>query len=322
MSERKITRVESHNLGLPRKLNVAICARVSSHKASQDNSIETQTNGLYEMIDATPKWWLHKVYIERGSGKDVAHRGALGEMLYDCRDGKIDIILTKSIGRFGRNTVDTLSILRDLDARGINVYFILENIWLKDKSKNFVLEIMAGIAQNESFDRSENIRWGIEKSIKNGDSKLYKRKCYGYTHDSSGNLIIDDEQAEVVRLIYSLYLDGHSVISIIRELEKRGIKSPMGKDKWAKRAIEVALENEKYIGNVALGKTFSEGEYPTIKRKLNRGQKKMYQMDNAHDAIISVEQFQAVQAERQRRTNVEVIDGVRKRKDTHYSGKK
>jgi site-specific DNA recombinase len=221
--------------------------------------------------------------------------------------------MTKSISRFRRNTVDTLDAIRRLKSINVDVIFASEEIRLSDNDSEFYITALEAAAQEESRVKSETIKWGLQKSLKSGNSKLYARKCFGYKHNTEGSLVIVEEQAKIVRLIYSYYLDGHSIVSIIKELKSQNIKSPTGKDNWSKRAIETILSNEKYIGQVLVGKTYG-GEFPNNKRYLNKGERNQFLASNTHDAIISSEIFEKVTVERQRRSNVEIIHG----KSTHY----
>lgn len=166
----------------------------------------------------------------------------------------------------------------------------------------------------------EAIKWGLKRGFLSGNSKLYSRKCFGYKHNEDGELIIDEGQAEVVRTIFDLYLSGLSVVLIIRELENRNIKSPQGKDKWSKHAIQRILTNEKYIGHVLLGKTCT-GDFPKNKHQQNDGNQDKFLMKNAHEPTIEEEKFERVQKEMKRRSNIEIVFGMAKRKGTHYSSK-
>ncbi|WP_278246869.1 recombinase family protein [Peptoclostridium acidaminophilum] len=165
------------------------------------------------------------------------------------------------------------------------------------------------------------MKWNLYNGFKNGTSKLYSRKCFGYQEDQDGNLIILEKDAQTVRRIFELYLDGFSTIAIIRELKRLEIKSPTGKDAWSKRSIETLLSNEKYIGNVLLGKTYSKG-YPDNERLINKDEKNKYLATNNHPPIISEEIFERVQAEKLRRSNIQIDNDGVKRKSTHYSMKK
>jgi hypothetical protein len=171
-----------------------------------------------------------------------------------------------------------------------------------------MISIIEALVQSENESRSENIKWGIKQHVANGSSKLYDRKCYGYAHDADGSLIIDDVEAKNVRMIFNLYLQGKSVLGILKELEQQGIKSPTGKDKWCKRTIDVMLSNEKYIGTVRL--------LDSDKHEMQ------YVSENNNLAIISKETFQAVQIEKARRSNVTQVDNENQRKSKKYSSKK
>ncbi|MBC2727266.1 recombinase family protein [Desulfosporosinus sp.] len=266
-------------------------------------------------------WELVDIYADVRSGKNTSGRPRFQRMLEDCRNHKIEMIITKSISRFGRNTVETIYAINELRALLVDIYFENDNIHTKGSQNDFIISILEAYAQAESQARSENIKWGIAKGFKDGSSKLYNRKCFGYRHNQEGELIIDEEEALIVQKIFDLYLNGYSVIAIICELETLEIKSPTGKDRWSKRAIENMLINEKYIGNVLVGKTYSN-EFPNNKRLVNKNESDKYLAEDCHPAIISKEKFDRVQAEKARRSNIEIDpDGV-KRKSTHYSMKK
>ena len=173
-------------------------------------------------------------------------------MLEDCQSNNLDIILTKSISRFGRDTVDTLEALNQLKTLRVRVIFEQEVLDTADTDNDLMISIIESIAQAENESRSENIKWGIKQRAAQGTSKLYNRKCYGYYNDEDGNLVINEEEAKNVRLIFNLYLQGKSVLGIVKELERLGIKSPTGKATWPKRTIDVMLSNEKYTGTVRL----------------------------------------------------------------------
>lgn len=168
-------------------------------------------------------------------------------MLDDCRFRKLDIVITKNISRFGRDTVEILDALNQLRTLGVRVIFEQEELDTATTDSSLMISIIESFAQAENEARSENIKWGIKQRAALGTSKLYDRKCYGFKYRSDGKLVIDEEQAENVRLIFDLYLSGKSVLGIIKELQKRGILSPIGKEKWCKRTIDVMLSNEKYV---------------------------------------------------------------------------
>ena len=173
-------------------------------------------------------------------------------MLEDCRSKQIYIIITKSISRFERDTAESLEALRELMDLGVRVIFQQEDLDTNDTDSELMISVIESLAQAENESRSTNIRWGIKQKAAQGTSKLYNKKCYGYDHDEDGKLIINEDEFAVVRLIFTCYLNGKSIIGILKKFENRNIKSPTGKDKWPKRTIEVMLSNEKYTGSVRL----------------------------------------------------------------------
>ena len=230
------------------------------------------------------------------------------------------MIITKSISRFGRNTVDVLSVLHALQEQGIDVFFEVETLHPNDPANAFIISGIEALAQAESESHGENIRISIHISLKNPDAKLYNRSCYGYQTDSAGRLMVVPEQAAIVQKIFKMYLNGHSLVSIIDDLYCSYIPSPAGKDKWSKGTVDNIIKNEKYIGDVLVVKTYIE-PYSLGKRKTNRGDQMQCQVSNHHDPIITREIFQGVQEERARRTNVSYEDGRPKRKNVKFSSK-
>ena len=201
-----------------------------------------------------------------------------------------------------------MDALNRLKAFGIRVIFEQEELDTANTDSDLIISVIESVAQAENESRSENIKWGIKNRAASGKSNLYDRKCYGYKHGADGRLIIDEETAKNVKLIFDLYLSGQSVVGIIKELEKREILSPTGKEKWCKRTIDVMISNEKYTGDVKLLKSGnSEVQYLST--------------DN-NPAIISKESFEAVQVEKARRINVTSGDSVKQRKSKKYSSKR
>jgi site-specific DNA recombinase len=319
MSERKIITIPPRIKLVPYK-RVAIYCRVSTDHIAQEDSLKAQIDRYQKMVEARVDWQLVKTYSDIASGRNTSGRTGFMDLMNDCRAGKIDLIITKSISRFGRNTVDILSNIRELRKYNVDVFFEVENMWTSESSSELMLSIISAVAQEDSAAKSQNIRMGIEYRLMNGTSHLYSRPCYGFKKGANGNLTIDEKQAENVRWIFDLYLQGHSVVSIIRELRKRRIKSPSGKTVWSKRAIETLLCNEKYVGDVIVGKTFRH-EFPSSRRSINRGEHKVYEATDAHEPIIQREVFDKVQQEHKMRSNIQI--GARKvvRRDTRYSMK-
>lgn len=289
-----------------RDKRVGIYCRVSTNSSEQLKSLTAQVSHLTRITAATPQWLLVDVYMDIATSKTGSLRKEFTRMLNDCGSNKLDIILTKSISRFGRDTVEILDAMNQLKLLGFRVIFEQEELDTANTDSNLMISIIECIAQAENESRSENIKWGIKHRAASGTSKLYDRKCY--EHDAEGKLIIDEETAENVRMIYDLYLQGQSVIGIIRELEKRKIVSPTGKEKWCKRTIDVMLSNEKYTGNVRL---------------LKSGNSEVHYLESDNNpVIITKEVFEAVQIEKTRRSNVVKGDSGKKRKSSKYSSKK
>lgn len=299
---------------------VAIYCRVSTNHHSQEESLEAQMEGLKQIVKNNSDWSLFKVYTDKDSGGNTFRFG-FQNMIFDCYENHIDIVLVKSISRLSRNTVDLLETVNKLRCMGKEIIFHDENIKTSQAENDVFVAAVTAFAQAESESNSEAIKWGLKRGFESGQSKLYNRRCFGYKHNEKGELTINEAQAEVVRKIYDLYLKGYSVDLIIRDLERLNIKSPMGKDKWSKRAIKTILTNEKYIGNVILGKTYT-GVFPNNKQQSNNGAQEKYLLEDAHEPIVEREKFEQVQEEIKRRSNVEIVDGKIKRKKTHYSSKK
>lgn len=290
-----------------REKRVGIYCRVSTNDMEQLNSLAVQVSALTRLVAATPSWLLVDVYMDIASSKTGSSRKEFTRMLDDCKSKKLEIIITKSISRFGRDTVETLEALRQMRNLGIRVIFEQESLDTADTDSELMISIIESFAQAENESRSDNIKWGLKQKAASGTSKLYDRKCYGYDHDEDGRLIINETEAENVQKIFKWYLEGKSILGIMKKLEKQGIQSPTGKDKWPKRTIDVLLSNEKYTGNVRL--------FDSVKREVQ------YLSEDNHPAIISSETFQAVQMEKMKRSNVTKGEEGIKRKSKKYSSK-
>ncbi len=270
---------------IPSKLKVAAYCRISTRADGQQSSLVAQEHYYEDHIKQNPSWFFVGVYSDIGSGTRIKGRSRFKALLSACKRGKIDMILTKSAHRFARNTVDALKTIRMLRNKNIDIYFDQEDIHSLYESSEFMLSLICARAQEESFSKSEDIKWGLRKSFKNPDFRYYQRICYGYTHDLKGKLIVHEEQAEVVRLIYEMAACGASLARISSQLEDMGIPSPRGKKTWSKETLRKILENEKYTGKVTLQKTLVENylEHRQIK---NTGQIDKYQIVNNHMAIM------------------------------------
>ncbi len=301
------------------KRKVAAYCRVSTKKEIQLYSLEAQKQYYKNLIESNEEFVFVGIYADTATGLKKKDRVQFAKLLKDCKKKKIDIIYTKSISRFARNTLDFLEVIRKLKKMGVNVYFENERIWLQKERSELTMTIYATVAQEESISKSRITRWGLVSGFKSGASKLANRVCYGYKQDKDGNLIIDEEPAKNVKLIFDLYLKGYSLSGISKELYKRGIASPTGKETWTSAAIDKLLGNEKYIGQALLQKT----HVPNVldqKQKKNNGDRTKYLYENNHIGIIDVAVFEAVQAEKARRTNVvSSICGKQIRKNTRHS---
>ncbi|MGF3076214.1 recombinase family protein [Facklamia sp. P12955] len=235
-----------------REIKVGIYCRVSKNDKEQLNSLSNQISGLTRLVAANPKWLLLDIYIDIASSKTGSSRKEFTRMIEDIKSKNIEVVITKSVSRFGRDTVDVLEALNVIKNAQARIIFEQEQIDSKENDSDMIISVITVIAQAENETRSENIKWGLQKKAAQGISKLYNRKCYGYSHDSKGELIINEEEAKVVRKIFDWYLDGKSIIGIVKALQKEEIKTSTGKDVWSKRAIETILSNEKYIGSVRL----------------------------------------------------------------------
>lgn len=291
-----------------REKRVGIYCRVSTNSTEQLQSLTAQVSHLTRVTATVPQWLLSDVYMDIATSKTGSSRKEFNRMLEDCKSHKLEIVITKDVSRFGRDTVEVLDAFNKLKALGVRVIFEGNSLDTANTDSDLMVAVMESIAQAENESRSENIRWGIKQRAAAGTSKLYDRKCYGYKHDEYGHLVIDEEKAKNVKLIFDLYINGQSVVGIIKELAKRKILSPTGKEKWCKRTIDVMLSNEKYTGDVEL---------------LKSGKSEVHYLASGNNpAIISKEVFEAVQMEKVRRSNVVKDENSRRRKSKKYSSKK
>ena len=300
---------------------VAIYCRVSSDSKEQLNSLTNQISFLTQYVFQNVQWRLVDIYIDIQSGRDTKSRPEFERMMNDCAKKKVEQIVTKSISRFGRNTVVTLDAINKLRSLGVDVYFQNEGLNSLNGENSFMISTIEAIAQEEIVQRSENIRWGILKRANAGKGKIFQRKCFGYAQDQDGHLAIEDTEADIVRMIFDWYLSGHSILAIRKELQKRAIKSPTGQDAWSKRTLETMLKNEKYAGDVQVMKTYTE-PYPKGKRQVNQGEYDRFILEESHPAIIPKDVFELVQAIQLERSNVVQGESGNTRKSTRYSMKK
>lgn len=266
-------------------LRVAAYCRVSTH-LKQEGSLNTQSQYFRRTIKKNPRWICAGIFCDVKSGRN-SNRPGFMRLLRKCDNGKIDMIVIKSMSRFTRNTLDALNVVRHLKDIGVDVFFEKENIHTLDETGELLFSVFAALVQSECFNISENVKWGIERSIQNPDSKFYSRPCYGYRRTPDGKgLVIFEEEASIVRLIFQLRNSGFGYRKIQKALKERGIPSPSGKPQWSTETIKKTLLNEKYHGDVFFFKHFRK-EYPAKREKKNHGEHAMYLCSNHHPAIIS-----------------------------------
>ena len=283
------------------KRRVAAYARVSTDTDEQFTSYEAQIDYYTHYIKKRPDWEFVKVYTDEGiSGTNTKHRDGFNEMVADALAGKIDLIITKSVSRFARNTVDSLVTVRKLKEHHVEVFFEKENIYTFDGKGELLITIMSSLAQEESRSISENVTWGQRKRFADGKFSLAYSTFLGYDKGDGGQLIINEEEAKIVRMIYRMFLNGHTARSICGHLEKLGILAPRGGTKWSKTTVMSILQNEKYKGDALLQKTYT-ADFLTKKIKYNHGEIPQYYVENSHEAIISSVEFDMVQSEIARR---------------------
>lgn len=296
---------KTHLLEMSRaKRRVAGYARVSTNSDEQFTSFSAQTEYYTNLINANPDWEFVRVYTDEGiSGLNTRKRTGFKEMIDDALAGKIDLIVTKSVSRFARNTVDSLKTIRELKKAGTEVYFEKENIYTFNGKGELLLTIMSSLAQEESRSISENITWGQRRSFESGKVHLAYGRFLGYKKGADGKPEIDTEQAIVVELIYRLFLDGKTPAGICKHLENNGIPAPGGGEKWTKTTITSILSNEKYKGHALLQKTFTT-DFLEKTKKINEGEVPQYYVEDSHPAIIDPDIWDFVQLELARRKSL------------------
>ena len=309
-SERIVERVNTLIPAQPQALRVCAYARVSAGKDAMLHSLSAQVSYYSKMIQKSSGWLYCDVYSDEGiSGTNTKHRIGFNEMIADAMSGKIDLIVTKSVSRFARNTVDSLVTIRKLKEKGVEVYFEKENIYTFDGKGEPLLTIMSSLAQEESRSISENVTWGHRKRFADGKVNLPYKQFLGYHKGADGFPEVVPEEAAIVRRIYTRFMEGMSPCGIANELMASGIPSPAGKQRWQASTVENILQNEKYKGSALLQKCFTV-DFLTKKKKLNEGEVPQYYVEHSHEPIITPEEFNKVQTEIARR----------KRISRHYSG--
>lgn len=300
MRSKRITRVEFPARTIsptqpPPTKRVAAYARVSTMKDAQENSFQSQQEYFTEYIQRHPGWVFAGMYADDGiSGLSIRKRDGFNSMVTDALDGKIDLILTKSLSRFARNTVDALTTIRSLKAAGVVVYFQKENINTMDSAGEFLITLMSSFAEEESRSISENVTWAVRHRYAQGIYHL-SGLLLGYQRSPVGEIQVDEAGAKVVRFIYLLALSGKSSTDICRILMDCGIPSPGQSQRWEPHTVRSILKNEKYMGDAILQKEITV-DFLTKTRKPNEGEAPQYYVENGHPGIVSKSVWQEVQA--------------------------
>ena len=303
-----------------RKLRVAAYCRVSTELEQQQSSYDIQIEYYTRYIMQNPNWIFAGVFADDGrSATNTFRRDDFNQLMDQCLKGKVDMVITKSISRFARNTVDCISWVRKLKEKNVAVYFEKENLNTLDDSTEMILTILSSQAQEESRAISTNVKWGYARKFEKGEST--RQRSYGFRKAPTGEMCIVEEEAAVIRNMARWFLDGDSLERIKHRLEDAGIETTTGKKTWSTGTIYNILINEKIMGDVLLQKTFT-ADYLTKRRVKNSGQQKQYYVKNHHEAIIPKTVYYKIQEEIARRSSLKKA-GTRKGKTAQgvYSSK-
>ncbi|WP_088187107.1 recombinase family protein [Desulfosporosinus sp. FKA] len=306
------------------KLRVCAYARVSTDNEEQLSSYQAQVEHYTSYIQNNPDWEFVQVFSDEGiSGINTKKREGFNRMIDECMAGRIDMVITKSISRFARNTLDTLKYVRQLKEKGVAIFFEKEAVNTLDSKGEFLITLLGSLAQEESSNLSQITRMGISYRFQEGKVLVNHNKFLGYTKDEQGQLVIVPEEAEVVRRIFREFLDGKSSYKIASNLQRDGILTGAGGSRWYDSTVIKILRNEKYMGDALLQKTYTI-DFLSKKRVKNTGHAAQYYVEDSHEAIVSKEEFASVQAEFERRGNMRGYSKTGKSKftsDYAFSGK-
>ena len=305
-----------------RPKRVAAYCRVSTDREEQEHSFETQKAMYTEMIMMKPSWQTAGIYADEGiTGTVAKKRPGFMKMIEDCRKGKIDMIVTKSVSRFSRNNLDCLMYVRELKQLGIPIIFEKEGINTIQVSSELLLTLFGALSQAESESISMNVKLGIRQSLKNGNVRFSYKTFLGYRKGADGQPEIVPEQADIVRRIYNDFLAGATYLEIAKRLTEENVPTMGGGNRWFSERIKSILKNEKYKGDALLQKTYITD--PISKRvKKNNGELPMYYVENSHPAIIERRIFDRVQEEIARRAGKKKVKQTGTKTELgRYSGK-
>ena len=305
-----------------RQIQVVAYCRVSTKQEEQLNSYETQVKHYTEKIRGEPKWKLVEIFADKGiTGTSVKNRDEFNKMIRLCKKKKVDMIITKSISRFARNTLDCLKYTRLLKSLGVDVFFEEQGIHSMDSGAEFYITIYGSIAQSESENISANVKFGKAQSAREGNAPFHYKKFLGYRKGADGKPEIEPEGAETVKMIYDIFLGGDSLMKVAEKLDSAGRPTPSGRGKWSSSTVRSILSNEKYAGDVIINKTYTE-DCLSKKIRVNNGERQKFYIENNHPAIIDKTTFARVQEELAKRIGKAKVKQVGTKTEIgKYSGK-
>lgn len=294
---------------LPKSIKKRVCAyvRVSTDNEEQKTSYIAQTDEYTNRIQKNAEWIFCGIYADEGiSGTSTKHRKQFNLMMEAARRGELDLIITKSISRFARNTVDCLNYIREMRTINVEIYFEKENIYSSDPKVDFLLTIMSSIAQEEARNTSENVKWNVQKRFNNSVPIVNTKRFLGYTKDKKGgNLVVVPEEAKIVREVFQMYVSGIGPQKIASHMESLGVTTGAGATKWSISTVQSILKNEKYTGDLVQQKTITV-DYLTHRRVKNKEMAPMFHTENAHEAIIDKETYLLAQRIREDRCKARI----------------
>lgn len=303
-----------------KQTRVAAYCRVSTDQDEQQNSYQVQISYYTDYINRNPEWCMAGIFADEGiSGTQTKNRTQFGRMIRKCRQGKIDLVLCKSISRFARNTVDCLGYIRELKSLGIGVIFEKENIDTLNMTSEFIIALYGSFAQAESESISKNVTWGIEKQFREGKVRYNMSTVLGYRMGDDGKPVIVKSEAETVREVFKMFFDGMTLQGIANALTAKGAKRRSGSSEWQKTNVRAILKNEKYVGDAILQKTYTK-DCITHKRLINYGDKTKYLIHDCHVPIIDRDTYNRTQQEMARRSSIRQKSSRTKTEQGKYSG--
>lgn len=312
-------KIDRRNSQKIERLRVAAYCRVSTDSEEQLESYQSQLQYYKDLITNNPNWEFVGIYADPAvSGTQTKHREGFQRMINDALTGKIDLILTKSISRFARNTLDTLKYVRLLKERGVAIQFEKEGINTLNSQGEMLLAILSALAQAESESISQNVSLGLKMKMKRGELIGFSG-CLGYDYDPiAKTLVINEEEAEIVRYIFKRYIEGAGCYVIAKELTRLGAKTKRGNTRWHESTVRGIIKNEKYVGDVMSGKTFTVD--PISKKRLqNLGEKEKYYVKDNHHGIIPREVFEKAQEILRKRSSKHSSTGRREKYSRKYA---